>query len=159
MNPHNNELPPLKNIEKSGTYILKMIKPKEEKLSERFKLNKRNFASCRLFFVDGDGNCMTKNYSVEYGKGLAMLVGKLTGSFAPEPPSSMNVENLIRYVSPAFGKKATIELDVTPDKEWNGKMQFNYKLTKITPVSGEIYGKSADVPESFSSGAEEQVPF
>lgn len=161
MNPPNNELPPLKNIEKSGSYLMKLVKPKDDKMLERFKVNKKGFASCRLFFVDGDGNCMTKNYSVEFGKGLAMLVGKMTGSFTPEPPTSMTVENLIRFVSPAFGKKATIEIEATPDKEWNGKMQFNYKLTKITPVEAVGYkvNGASDVPESFSSEAGESVPF
>ena len=161
MNPPNNDLPPLKNIEKSGTYVLKLIKPKDDKMLERFKVNKKGFASCRLFFVDGDGNCLTKNYSVEFGKGLAMLVGKLTGNFTPEAPTSITVENLIRYVSPAFGKKATVDLEVTPDKEWNGKMQFNYKLKKIVPVDASVYGAkiTEDIPESFSSGSEEQVPF
>lgn len=157
MNPPNNELPPLKNIEKSGTYLLKLVRPKDEKMQERFKVNKKGFASCRLFFVDGDGNCMTKNFSVEFGKGLAMLIGKMTGKFCPEAPTSITVENLIRYVEPAFGKKATIELEVTPDKEWNGKMQFNYKLKKITPHSAP--SADADIPESFSSSADQEVPF
>jgi hypothetical protein len=103
---------------------------------------------------------MTKNYSVEFGKGLAMLVGKMTGSFTPEPPTSMTVENLIRFVSPAFGRKATIEIEVTPDKEWNGKMQYNYKLKKITPFGAPgQQDATGDIPESFSSGSEEQVPF
>jgi hypothetical protein len=161
MNPPNNDLPPLKNIEKSGTYVMKLIKPKDDKMLERFKVNKKGYASCRLFFVDGDGNCLTKNYSVEFGKGLAMLVGKMTGTFTPEAPTSITVDNLIRYVSPAFGKRATIEIEATEDKEWNGKMQYNYKLKKITPVDPAVYGaKSADdIPESFTSGADEQVPF
>jgi hypothetical protein len=155
-----NDLPPLKNIEKSGTFILRLTKPKDDKMLERFKVNKKGFASCRLFFVDGDGNCMTKNYSVEFGKGLAMLVGKMTGKFTPEAPTSITVENLIRYVEPAFGKKAVIELEVTPDKEWNGKMQYNYKLKKITPQDAAVYGnKSEDIPESFSSAADQEVPF
>jgi hypothetical protein len=64
-------------------------------------------------------------------------------------------------VSPAFGKKATIELEVTPDKEWNGKMQYNYKLKKITPVESVGYksAESSDIPESFSSSADQDVPF
>lgn len=161
MNPPTNDLPPLKNIEKSGTYVLKLVKPKDDKMLERFKINKKGFASCRLFFVDGDGNCMTKNYSVEFGKGLAMLVGRMTNNFTPEAPTSITVENLIRYVSPAFGKRATFDIEVTPDKEWNGKMQFNYKLKKITPADPAVYGSKSDkdIPESFSSGADEQVPF
>jgi len=161
MNPPNKDLPPLKNIEKSGTYVMKLIKPKDDKMLERFKVNKKGYASCRLFFVDGDGNCLTKNYSVEFGKGLAMLVGKMTGSFTPEAPTSITVDNLIRYVAPAFGKRATIEIEATEDKEWNGKMQYNYKLKKITPADPAVYGAKAadDIPESFTSGADEQVPF
>jgi len=160
MTQPNNDLPPLKNIEKSGTYVLKLIKPKDDKMLERFKVNKKGYASCRLFFVDGDGNCMTKNYSVEFGKGLAMLVGKMTGSFTPEAPTSITIDNLIRYVSPAFGKKATIEIEATEDKPWNGKMQYNYKLTKITAIDKAIYAdKPDDIPASFSSEAEEAPPF
>lgn len=158
MNKPNNELPPLKNIEQSGTYTLKLTRPKDDKLYDRFKKNKKGFASCRLFFIDDKGNCMTKNFSVEFGKGLAMLVGKMTGTFAPEPSQQMSVEQLIKYVEPAFGKKAVVELVVTPDKEWNGKMQFNYKLGKITGLGvGAPYApKEEEVPERFTT---EEPPF
>ena len=162
MNPPNNDLPPLKNIEKSGTYIMRLARPKDDKMLERFKKNAKGFASCRLFFVDGDGNCMTKNFSVEYGKGLAMLVGKMTGTFCPEPPTSITVENLVRYVEPAFGKKASIEIEVTEDKVWNGKMQYNYKLRKISGIDAKLYGdsgKASDIPSSFSSQSDEAPPF
>ena len=160
MNQPNNELPPLKNIEKSGTHILRLIKPKDDKMLERFKKNAKGFASCRLFFVDGDGNCMTKNFSAEYGKGLAMLVGKMTGKWNAEPPTTITVENLIRYVEPAFGKKAVIEIEATEDKEWNGKMQYNYKLRKISAPDAAVYGTPTDdTPASFSSTSEESPPF
>jgi len=160
MNQPNNELPPLKNIEKSGTYILRLIKPKDDKMLERFKKNAKGFASCRLFFLDGDGNCMTKNFSAEYGKGLAMLVGKMTGKWNAEPPTTITVENLIRYVEPAFGKKAVIEIEATEDKPWNGKMQYNYKLRKISAPDAAVYGTPTDdTPDSFSSTSEEAPPF
>ena len=138
MNPPTNDLPPLKNIEKSGTYVMKLIKPKDDKMLERFKVNKRGFASCRLFFVDGDGNCMTKNYSVEFGKGLAMLVGKMTGTFSPEPPTSMTVDNLIRYVSPAFGRKASIEIEATPDIRHDKVLEATQRLAAGGVGSREI---------------------
>lgn len=160
MNTPNNDLPPLKNIEKSGTYVLRLVRPKDEKMLERFKKNGLGYASCRLFFLDGDGNCMTKNYSSQYGKGLALLIGKMTNTFCQLPAESITVEHLIEYVSPAFGRKATFEIDVTPDKEWNGKMQFKYKLSKISSMSAITHPeKSKDIPESFSSDAGEQVPF
>lgn len=159
MTNQNKDLPPLKNIEQSGTYTMKLTRPKDDKLYERFKKNKKGFASCRLFFIDENGNCMTKNFSVEYGKGLALLVGKMTGQFVKEPSQQMSVEQLIKFVEPAFGKKAVIELEVTPDKEWNGKMQFNYKLGKITSLGvGAPYAPKAqeDVPERFTT---EEPPF
>ena len=157
MTQPNNELPPLKNIEKSGTYNLRLCRPKDDKLAERFKKNKKEFASCRLFFVDDEGNCMTKNFSVEFGKGLAMVIGKFSGKFAEVPPTDMSVDALLEFCNPAFGKKASVELEVTPDKEWQGKMQFNYRMNKISPVKEQK--KVNDVPSSFSSEADDAIPF
>lgn len=145
MNEQKKDLPPLKDITTSGIYRLKLTKPKEEKLRERFKLNKKDFASCRLFFVDPEGNCMTKNFSVEFGKGLAMLVGKLSNSFVKEPSQSISVEQLIKFVEPAFNKSADFELEVAPDKEWNGKMQYNYRIKKINAIKpGQGSSESAE---------------
>jgi len=158
MQPANNDRPPLKDITANGVYILKLIKPKEEALPKRFKPNSLGFASCRLFFLDGDGNCLTKNYSAQFGKGLAMVVGKFTGKYSPTPPDTITVENLYRYVEPAFGRKATVTVEVTPDKEWNGKQQYKYKFVKIEPIAD--LGYSAPAPQLDAPQADnDAVPF
>lgn len=148
----NNELPPLKNIETSGTYKLKLVKPKDEKIPERFKENKKKLASCRLFFVAADGHCMTKNYSVEYGKGLAMLVGKLTGDYLTELPKTATVDELYNFCAPAFGKKGVFEIEVEANGEWNGRPQFNYSIKKISPLVDAVEEKAKD-------NEEDGVPF
>jgi hypothetical protein len=151
----NSPLPPLKDITTSGTYILKLIKPKEEVVAKRFKPNAAGFASCRLFFLDGDGNCLTKNFTAQYGKGLAMVVGKFTGKYCPMPPETITVENLYRFVEPAFGRKATVTVEVTPDKEWQGRMQYRYKFTKIEPVA-EVGYKPSPFAAPAAPAADEQ---
>lgn len=161
MNTPDNKLPPLKNITESGTYVLKMIRPKDDKINERFKKNSKGFASCRLFFLDGDGNCLTKNFTAEFPKGLAMTVGKFTGTYSPAPPTDITVENLIRYVDPAFGKKATVELEVTRDpQDWQGKPQYRYKFNKITGMDAKVYGSPA-APEAPAADdfTQEAPPF
>ena len=153
MNAPNNERPPLRNIDKSGTYSLKLIRPKDD---ARFKKNARGFASVSLFFLDNDGNCLTKNFSVEYGKGLAMVIGRFSGAYAQTPSDQMSVEQLIRYCEPAFGKVATVELDVTPNGEWNGKPQFRYSFKKIVARDQAIYGSSS-APRPASAGASDEA--
>jgi hypothetical protein len=139
MTPNNGNLPPLKNITASGSYLLKLIRPKDEKAADRFKLSKpdaegKQFATCALFFLDGDGNCLTDRFNLKWhAKRLAILVGNYSGKYAPTPASEISVEDLWAYVEPAFGKLATVELEVTPDKEWNGKPQFRYKFKSIVP--------------------------
>jgi len=139
MTPNSGNLPPLKNITASGSYLLKLIRPKDEKAADRFKLSKpdtegKQYATCALFFLDGDGNCLTDRFNLKWhAKRLAILVGKYSGKYAPTPASEISVEDLWAYVEPAFGKLATCELEVTPDKEWNGKPQFRYKFKSIVP--------------------------
>ena len=158
------EKKPLVNIDKSGTYLLKMIRPKDDEIANRFKLNKNGFAFARLFFKDGDGNCLTKNFTAggknketgaveSWGKGLAMVVGKMTGDWCPTAPADITPENLFRYVEPAFGNVAYFDVEVTPDTPWEGKPQFNYKFKKIE--ARKI--PSADAPAALSPG--EDNPF
>ena len=52
-----NDRPPLKSIEVNGTYKLKLIKPKFEKV----KHNEDGTSSARLFFLDDQGNCLSKS--------------------------------------------------------------------------------------------------
>jgi hypothetical protein len=142
--------PPLKNIlPPGGTFVLKLIKPKDdEAIAKRFKLNKANFASCNLFFMDGDGNCLTKNFTAQWPKGLAMLVGKFSGKYCPVAPENITPENLYRYVEPALGKTANVTLEVTEDpKPWQGKTQYRYKFVKIEGIGSEaraIYKPKAE---------------
>ena len=163
MNPQ--DRPPLKNITTSGTFVLKLIKPKDdEAVAKRFKLNKAGFASCNLFFLDGDGNCLTKNFTAQWGKGLAMLVGKFSGKFCPVPPENITVENLYRFVEPAFGKTANVTLEVTQDGEWNGKPQYRYKFAKIEGAASEaraIYKQPKDEPKAdpFDAPDSGAIPF
>jgi hypothetical protein len=158
--------PPLRNITTSGQFVLKLIKPKDdEAIAKRFKLNKAGFASCNLFFLDGDGNCLTKNFTAQWPKGLAMLVGKFSGKFCPVPPESITVENLYRFVEPAFGKTANVSLEVSQDGEWNGKPQYRYKFAKIEGAASEaraIYKQpKADEPKAdpFDAPDSGAIPF
>ncbi len=71
MTTENNDRPPLTSISTNGTYKLKLIKPKFEKVKQW----EDGTTSARLFFVDDKGFCLTKNFSSKYGKALAMLTG------------------------------------------------------------------------------------
>jgi hypothetical protein len=155
--PNNGNLPPLKNITESGSYLLKLIRPKDEKAAERFKMSKpdadgKEYATCSIFFLDADGNCLTDRFNLKWhAKRLAILVGKYSGKYAPTPASEITVEELWAYVEPAFGKMATVELEVTPDKEWNGKPQYRYKFKSIVPhtlPAGSGMPKKGDEPTS-----------
>lgn len=161
--------PPLKNITASGSYVLKLIKPKDdEAIAKRFKLNKAGFASCNLFFMDGDGNCLTKNFTAQWPKGLAMLVGKFSGKFCPVAPETITVENLFRYVEPALGQTANVEVEVTEAPElWQGKTQYRYKFAKIEGKASEtraVYkpnpAPAAETqPDPFDAPDSGAVPF
>jgi hypothetical protein len=158
--------PPLKNITTSGTFVLKLIKPKDdEAIAKRFKLNKAGFASCNLFFMDGDGNCLTKNFTAQWPKGLAMLVGKFSGKYCPVPPENITVENLYRFVEPALGQTANVQVEVTEAPElWQGKTQYRYKFVKIEGKSSEaraVYKPKADEPkpDPFDAPDSGAVPF
>ena len=137
--PNPGNLPPLKNITASGTYLLKLIRPKDEKAADRFKMSKpdadgKSNATCSLFFLDGDGNCLTDRFHMKWhAKRLAILVGKYSGRYAATPLPEITVEELWAYVEPAFGKLATVDLEVTENGEWNGKPQYRYKFKSIVP--------------------------
>jgi hypothetical protein len=173
MTPNDSKLPPLKDITTSGTYILKAIRPKDDKIANRFRWKTtkdgKTVASCSIFFLDNDGNCLTQFFDVGHAKGLAMLVGRFSGKFSPTPPESMDLENLFRFVEPIFGKTATVELEVTPAVDRNtgkpkcnanGKPYYNYKFKSIAARDASIYGKpsapAADDLQAPDSGA---IPF
>jgi len=146
MQPPNNERPPLKSIEVSGTYKLKLIKPKFEKV----KQYDDGTTSARLFFLDDQGNCLSKNFSSKYGKALAMLVGKFSGQFTKEIRLDATPAEYLEYLSPACGQTILVGVEVEPNGEYNGKPQYKYKMTYPKGSQKPVVN---DVPDSGS------VPF
>ena len=144
MNQPANDRPPLKTIEQSGNYRLKLITPKFDKV----KVWEDGTTSSRLFFVDVEGNCLSKNYSTKYGKALAMLVGKFTGKFTAEIRTDATQAEFLEYLKPACGQTVDVAVTVEPNGEWQGKPQFKYKLAfargTVKPTAAEP--QSGDVP-------------
>jgi hypothetical protein len=125
MNIENNDRPPLTSISTAGTYKLKLIKPKFEKV----KVWEDGTVSARLFFVDDKGFCLSKNFSSKYGKALAMLVGKFSGKYTNEIRLDATPAEFMEYISPACGQTILVGVEVEPNGEWQGKPQYKYKLT------------------------------
>lgn len=161
---------PLVNIDKSGTYILTLCRPKtDEAIAKRFKWSfpdayngGKVYATCNLFFLAGDGLCLSQDFSVKYWTdkdtgvskptmALAMLVGKFSGAYAKAPSEDMSVEQLFKFVEPAFGKKATVEVEVSmkldKDKKpkfYLGKPQYKYRFKSIVPFTPLGYSPPTD---------------
>jgi hypothetical protein len=125
MNVNNpNDRPPLTSISTNGSYMLKLIKPKFEKI----KAWDDGTVSCRLFFVDDKGFCMTKSFSTKWGKPLAMLVGKFSGKFTKEIRLDATPAEFLEYISPACGQTTIVGVECEPNGEFNGKPQYKYKM-------------------------------
>ena len=146
MTTENNDRPPLTSISTNGTYRLKLIKPKFEKV----KVWEDGTASARLFFVDDKGFCLSKNFSSKYGKALAMLVGKFSGKFTNEIRLDATPAEFMEYISPACGQTILVGVEVEPNGEWQGKPQYKYKLT---------YPKGSQKPTVQDNPPSEGVPF
>lgn len=140
-----NDRPPLKTIEQPGNYRLKLIAPKFDKI----KVWDDGTTSARLFFVDVEGNCLSKNYSTKYGKALAMLVGKFSGKFTAEIRTDATPAEFLEYIKPAAGQTIEVAVEVEANGEWQGKPQFKYKL-------GFPRGSQKPAPSQPQSG---DVPF
>jgi hypothetical protein len=125
MNTENNDRPPLTSISTNGTYKLKLIKPKFEKV----KVWEDGTTSARLFFVDDKGFCLSKNFSSKYGKALAMLVGKFSGKYTNEIRLDATPAEFMEYIGPACGQTILVGVEVEPNGEWQGKPQYKYKMT------------------------------
>jgi hypothetical protein len=125
MTTENNDRPPLTSISTNGTYRLKLIKPKFEKV----KVWEDGTSSARLFFVDDKGFCLSKNFSSKYGKALAMLVGKFSGKYTNEIRLDATPAEFMEYISPACGQTILVGVEVEANGEWQGKPQYKYKLT------------------------------
>mgnify|MGYP000120417187 CR=1 FL=1 len=121
-----NDRPPLTSISTNGTYRLKLIRPKG---TDKVKVWEDGTASCRLFFVDDKGFCLSKNFSSKYGKALAMLVGKFSGKFTEEIRPDATSAEFLQYLAPACGQTILVGVEVEENGEYNGKPQYKYKLT------------------------------
>ena len=121
----NNEKTPLTNISQSGTYKLKLIRPKG---TDKVKVWEDGTASCRLFFLDDKGFCLSKNFSTKYGKALAMLVGKFSGKYTKEIRLDATPAEYLEYISPACGQTTIVGVECEPNGEFNGKPQYKYKM-------------------------------
>ena len=148
MTTENNDRPPLTSISTNGTYKLKLIKPKPEKV----KVWEDGTTSARLFFVDDKGFCLSKNFSSKYGKALAMLVGKFSGKFTEEIRLDATPAEYMQYIEPACGQTILVGVEVEPNGEWQGKPQYKYKLTY---PKGSQKPTVQDNPPSSAEG----VPF
>ena len=128
MNPP--DRPALKTITASGVYQLRLCKPKPEK----FKLNAAGYPSVWIFFLDAEGNCVSKHYTVQYPKGLALLIGKFTGKFVKELPESSSKEQMSSYIDQAVNCIAEVDIEATENGEWQGKPQFKYKFKSVKQI-------------------------
>lgn len=120
---NHNDRPPLVTIDKSGKYVLKMSLPKPDKVKQY-----DDGLSARLFFKTAEGLCFSKSYGTKYGKSLAMLVGKISGKYVSEPSANIDVLGFLEYLKPATNLSFEVDVEVTPDGEWQGRPQFKYKL-------------------------------
>mgnify|MGYP006271852955 CR=1 FL=1 len=132
--------PPLKTIEKSGTYTLRLCKPKPEKITT----NSAGFPTCKLFFVDAEGNCFNKIYSTQWGsKQIAILVGKFSNQFI-KPSEQMTLQEFGDLINMAANCVAKVELEVKENGEWppgSGRKQFKYQLKNIESIIGNKNGQ------------------
>lgn len=149
MTPAPYDRPPLTSISANGTYKLKLIKPKFEKV----KVWEDGTVSCRLFFVDDKSFCLSKSFGTKFAKPLAMLVGKYSGKFTEELRIDATAAEFMHYIEPACGQTILIGVEATESGEYNGKPQYKYKLT---------YPKGSQkpvVPTDSQEDTTEQPPF
>jgi len=137
MTQSSSDRPPLTTIDTSGVYVLRLCKPKPEK----FKMNTAGFPSVSVFFMTAEGQCFNKNYSTQYGtKSVAMLVGKFTNKYV-QSPEQMTLEQFTDCINSAANCVAEVDLEVTPNGEWNGRPQFKYKFKSIKSILGNSNGQ------------------
>lgn len=118
-----NEKTPLTTITQSGTYKLKLIRPKG---TDKVKVWEDGSASCRIFFLDDKGFCLWKNFRTGYAKPLAMLVGKFSGKFTNEIRMDATPAEFLQYIDPACGKTCLIGVEVSQAKDKDGNLK-SYK--------------------------------
>jgi hypothetical protein len=143
---NNNDRVPLTSISTNGSYMLKLIKPKIEKI----KVWEDGTVSARLFFVDDKGFCLSKNFSSKYGKALAMLVGKFSGKFTEELRLDATPAEYLQYITPACGQTTIVGVECEANGEYNGKPQYKYKM---------MYSKGSQKPVINNIDLSDAPPF
>jgi len=78
--------------------------------------------------MTADGHCLSQSYGTKYTKSLAMMVGKMSGTFTSEFAGT-TVEDYLAYVEKACGKTVETLVEVTEGTPYNGKPTYKYKLT------------------------------
>lgn len=150
----NNDKAPLTTISHSGTYKLKLIRPKG---TDKVKVWEDGTASCRLFFVDDKGFRLWKNFSTQYGKPLAMLVGRFSNNFTNEIRMDATPAEFLQYLEPACGKTCLVGVEVSHAKDkagnpkfYNGEPVWSYKF---------VYPKGSQKPAVNDLPNPEDVPY
>jgi hypothetical protein len=142
----NQDRPPLTSISANGTYKLKLIKPKFDKV----KAWEDGTVSCRLFFVDDKGFCLSKSFGTKWTKPLAMLIGKFSGKFTEELRIDATPAEFMQYIEPACGKTLAVGVEAVENGEFNGRPQYKYKLS---------YPKGSQKPVVNDLPNPEDVPY
>lgn len=149
-----NEKTPLTTITQSGTYKLKLIRPKG---TDKVKVWGDGSASCKIFFLDDKGFCLWKPFGTTYAGALAMLVGKFSGKYTNEIRLDATPAEYLQYLDPACGQTCLIGVEVSHAKDKNGNLKFYkeqpewaYKFT---------YPKGSQKPTVPDALPPEGVPF
>ena len=140
-NPHNGaDKVPLKTISQTGIYMLRLSKPKLEKV----RVWDDGTMSCSLFFADAQGNCLWQSFGTLYKGSLAMLVGRFSGNFTSEFNGS-SPEDYVAYVSKGAGHVVETLVEVSPGSKPrnDGKPSYKYKMTFAKK------GQTLTAPDSF----------
>ena len=137
-NQPNADRPPLKTITKTGIYMLRLSKPKAEKV----RTWDDGTMSARLFFVDAEGNCLSQSYGTKYANSLAMMVGKMSGQYV-SAFAGQTVEDYVNYVAKGAGKTTETLVEVSPGEPRDGKPTYKYKLTWAKK------GQTLSIPDTF----------
>lgn len=133
-----NDRPPLIT---TGTYTLKLSMPEQDKVKVY-----EDGVGARLDFETAEGLCFSKNYGTKFGKSLAVLVGKISGKYVYELKANSTVPDFLNYLQPATNIYFQVEVEVTPDVEWQGPPRYKYKMNfpKGKGVAASVVPKSVD---------------
>jgi hypothetical protein len=128
----NNDKAPLTTISQSGTYKLKLIRPKG---TDKVKVWEDGTASCRLFFLDDKG---------------------FSNNFTNEIRMDATPAEFLQYLDPACGKTCLIGVEVSQAKDkagnpkvYNGEPVWSYKF---------VYPKGSQKP-TVAEPTPENPPF